>query len=101
MHATIQYDALLTRAEIVTISADLGPTRQVDELQNRAPTCQSPACEQSAFFSFSPELSPILKSHAEMIGWRQFHCVASEDSRENRPLGSVAVARLRDFATAG
>ena len=49
-HATIQYDTLLTRAEIVTIGADLGPTRQVDELQNRAPTCQSRAREQSAFF---------------------------------------------------
>ncbi len=50
MHATIQHDPLLTRAEIVTIGADLGPTRQVDELQNRAPTCQSRAREQSAFF---------------------------------------------------
>jgi hypothetical protein len=32
-----------------------------------------------------------------MTGWRQFHPVAPEDSRENRPLGSVTLARLRDL----
>jgi hypothetical protein len=36
-----------------------------------------------------------------MTGWRQFHRVDSEDSRENRPLGLVTVAGLRDFAAAG
>src|SRR6476619_6792425 len=37
MHAAIEHDPLLARTQIVTIGADLRPTRQIDELQNRAP----------------------------------------------------------------
>jgi len=48
MHAAIEHDPLLARTQIVTIGADLRPTRQIDELQNRAPLCQPCAREQSA-----------------------------------------------------
>ena len=50
MHAAIEDNSLLPRFEIVTVGADLGPTRQVDELQNRAGACQSRVHEQSANF---------------------------------------------------
>ena len=33
MHAAIEHDPLPVRTEIITIGADLGPTRQVNELQ--------------------------------------------------------------------
>ena len=50
MHAAIEHHALLARTEIITVGADLSSARQIDELQNRAPTCQSSAREQSANF---------------------------------------------------
>ena len=39
VHAAIQHDPLPACPEIITIGADLRPARQIDEFQNRAPTC--------------------------------------------------------------
>ena len=55
VHAAIQDHPLPARTEIITIGADLSPACQIDELQNRAATCQSRAREQSAnLFPGSP-----------------------------------------------
>jgi hypothetical protein len=41
MHAAIEDNSLLPRFEIVTVGADLGPTRQVNELQEERQLARS------------------------------------------------------------
>ena len=41
MHAAIEHDPLPVRTEIITIGADLGPTRQVNELQEERQLARS------------------------------------------------------------
>ena len=46
VHPAVEHNPLLARTQIITVGADLRPTRQIDELQNRAPLCQPYAREQ-------------------------------------------------------
>ena len=90
VHPAIKHHPLPARTEVITVGANLCPARQINELQNRAPTCQSRAREQSANFirageaeSLREKPCPVTPERHSVKNWA-IEMVCSHMSAERR-----------------